>query len=284
MALTGTLREFGLVDLLSLVRVTRKSGVLSIRGQAEALDLYFRDGRLIRFTTSPEMPNLGQVLLRAGKVSQKQLDSIPPDLSSSEKAVAVALMEATGLSRSEILSLYAGQAGEAVGQAVMWSDGEFEFRPEADVGEDDVTFDLEVGAIIDRLRARQDQWRVLRSVLPHLEYSLRFPASRRLRVEPVVLGPAEWAVVTQVATSRTIEEIRQRLKLDDFQIRQSVQRLVSDGLIEIEKAREEHPPAPALPSAESDHHRREPAAVGGGASGATPRGRFLPRLFGKKRA
>src|SRR5437660_7300987 len=33
LALTGTLREFGLVDLLSLVRVTRKSGVLSIHGQ-----------------------------------------------------------------------------------------------------------------------------------------------------------------------------------------------------------------------------------------------------------
>ena len=50
-----------------------------------------------------------------------------------------------------------------------------------------------------------------------------------------MLSPTEWAVITQVATADTIEEIGQRLKLDEFQIRQSVQRLVSEGLLEIEE-------------------------------------------------
>ncbi len=284
MALTGTLREFGLVDLLSLVRVTRKSGVLSIHSQAEALDLHIGDGRLIRFSASPDGLDLGHVLLWTGKVTQEQLDAVPPELASSEKAVAVAVMEATGLSRAELLSLYAAQAGDAVGQALMWPDGEFEFRADTQVGENDITVDIDIGPIIERLRARQDQWRVLRSVLPHLQYSLRFPTSRRLRVEPVVLSPAEWGIVTQVGPSATIEEIRNRLTLDEFQVRQAVQRLVSEGLLEIEEARDE--PAALSLAAENDHGNREPAAVGTGPTTGTTTAKsgLLPRLFGRKSA
>lgn len=282
MALTGTLREFGLVDLLSLVRVTRKSGVLSIRGQAESLDLYFRDGRLIRFTTYPRKFDLGQLLLRAGRVSQDQLDSVPPDIASSEKAVAVALMEASGVSRPELVTLYAAQAGEVIGQALMWPDGEFAFRTEAALGEDDITFDLDVGTLIDGLRARQDQWRVLRSVLPHLEYRVRFPASRRQRIEAVVLSPTEWGVVTQLGGSPTLDELRQRLNLDEFQIRQSVQRLVSEGLLEIEEAREESPADLGPSGSENMRLPREAASVGAGASPGSARGGFLPRLFGRR--
>jgi Domain of unknown function (DUF4388) len=281
LALTGTLREFGLVDLLSLVRVTRKSGVLSINGQAEALDLYFRDGRLIHFATPPHRLDLGQLLLRTGRATQEQLGSIPPDLSSSEKAVAVALMEATGLTRPELLSLYAAQAGEVIGQALMWPDGEFAFGPEADLDENDVSFDLDAGSLIEGLRARQDQWRVLRSVLPHLEYRLRFSTSRRTRLEPVILSPTEWAVVTQLGGPATLDDVRQHLSLDEFQIRQAVQRLVSEGLLEIEEARQEPLPDAGLPAAESGG-QREPAPMGAGAAPPTPKGGLIPRLFGRK--
>ena len=282
MALTGTLREFGLVDLLSLVRVTRKSGVLSICSQAETLDLYFRDGRLIHFATYPRKFDLGQLVLRAGRVSQDQLDSIPPDIASSEKAVAVALMEASGISRPELVTLYAAQAGEVIGQAVMWPAGEFAFRTEAALGEDDITFDLDVGTLIDGLRARQDQWRVLRSVLPHLEYRVRFPASRRQRIEPVVLSPTEWGVVTQLGGSPTLDELRQGLNLDEFQIRQSVQRLVSEGLLEIEEAREASPADVGPSGSENMRLPREAASVGAGASPRSARGGLLPRLFGRR--
>jgi len=282
LALTGTLREFGLVDLLSLVRVTRKSGVLSIRSQADVLDLNFRDGRLVRFATSPEGVDLGQMMLAAGRVSQEQVDTIPGDLASSEKAVAVALMDASGLSRADLVSLYAAQAADAVGQALMWPDGEFEFRPDVEVGEDEITFDLDVGTIIEGMRARQDQWRVLRSVLPHLHYTLRFPRSRRLRVEPVVLSPAEWGIVTHVGTAGTIDEIRRRLKLDEFQVRQAVQRLVSEGLLEIEEAREESQPGGT--THEPNHEQLEPAGVGAGSSGNSTKSGLFPRLFGRKSA
>jgi hypothetical protein len=281
LALTGTLREFGLVDLLSLAKVTRKSGVLSIRSQAETLDLYFRDGRLIRFTTFPRLFDLGQLLLHAGRVSQAQLDSVPADVASSEKAVAVALMGASGVSRPELITLYAAEAGEIIGQALMWPEGEFAFRPEVVLGEDDITFDLDVGTLIDGLRARQDQWRVLRSVLPHLDYRVRFPASRRPRLEPVVLSPTEWVVITQVGGSPTLDELRQQLNLDEFQIRQSVQRLVSEGLLEIEEARDE-PSSDAGSGQYDDVATREPASVGANAAPRSERGGFLPRLFGRR--
>jgi Domain of unknown function (DUF4388) len=283
LALTGTLREFGLIDLLSLVKVTRKSGVLSIRSQAETLDLYFRDGRLIRFTTFPRRIDLGQLLLRSGRVSQDQLDAIPADIASSEKAVAVALMEASGVARPELITIYAAQAGDVIGQALMWLEGVFAFKPEVTLAEDDITFDVDIGTLIDGLRARQDQWRVLRSVLPHLEYRVRFPAARRQRVEPVVLSPTEWVVVTQVGSSPTLDALRQRLKLDEFQIRQSVQRLVSEGLLEIEEARDERTSDhDATAAAEGALARKEPASVGASASPQLARGGFLPRIFGRR--
>jgi hypothetical protein len=133
------------------------------------------------------------------------------------------------------------------------------------------------------LRARQDQWRVLRSVLPHLDYLVRFPTGRRQRVEPVVLSPTEWVVVTQVGGSPTLDALRQRLSLDEFQIRQSVQRLVSEGLLEIEEARDESPSDDVDPAGtEGAALRREPATVGATSSPDSARGGFLPRIFGRR--
>jgi hypothetical protein len=76
--------------------------------------------------------------------------------------------------------------------------------------------------------------------------------------------------------------IRQRLNLDEFQIRQSVQRLVSDGLLEIEEAKEELHTENDRPATESSHSEREPVAVGIAAP-QTKVG-LLPRLFGRRGA
>jgi len=283
LALTGTLREFGLVDLLSLVRVTRKSGILAIHSQAEALDLYFRDGRLIRFTTSANRLDLGDLLVRAGKATREQVAATPEAGLSSERAASTAVMEATGLSRAELLALCTAEAGKLIGQALMWHDGDFAFRDRVEVPDDAITFDLDVGGLIEGLRSRQDQWRVLRSVLPHLHYRLRFPAARRPRLEPLMLSPVEWSVVTQIGSASTLDEIRERLNLDEFQIRQSVQRLVSEGLLEIEEAPAEPIKETDSGSAEADDDRGQSVAIGASAAPRAPRAGFIPRLLGRKR-
>ena len=98
-----------------------------------------------------------------------------------------------------------------------------------------------------------------------------------------MLSPAEWGIVTQVGAAATIEEIRNRLTLDEFQVRQAVQRLVSEGLLEIEEARDEQPATAGQP-AEGDLRNREPAAVGTATHETTAKSGLLPRLFGRKSA
>jgi len=45
MALKGNLRDFSLIQLLNLVNLAHKSGVLVIEGQSDEVKIYFKDGR-----------------------------------------------------------------------------------------------------------------------------------------------------------------------------------------------------------------------------------------------
>ena len=76
MALEGTFGDFGLADIFQLVGHQKKTGVLTVRGEAGRLvTVSFEKGMVVfadEFQRS-ETERLGNVLLRTRRLSQEQL-------------------------------------------------------------------------------------------------------------------------------------------------------------------------------------------------------------------
>src|SRR5437867_3435674 len=72
MALVGNLRDFGLADFLYLVDRGYKTGRLVLQRPSDQAFLYFQNGKLVYASTSQHEERLGDLLLRAGKITPEQ--------------------------------------------------------------------------------------------------------------------------------------------------------------------------------------------------------------------
>ena len=75
MALVGTIKDFGLADILQLIGLQRKTGVLTLERPADTVTVKFLDGAVVGAETSLRNLEdlLGSVLVRTGRITQAQL-------------------------------------------------------------------------------------------------------------------------------------------------------------------------------------------------------------------
>ena len=76
MALQGTISDFGLADIFQLIGMQRKSGVLTLDRTRETVRVRFVEGRIVGAENVGVKTEhlLGTVLVRTGRIAQKQLD------------------------------------------------------------------------------------------------------------------------------------------------------------------------------------------------------------------
>ena len=72
MALVGTLKDFGLADILQLIGLQRKSGLLTLEHGPDRVTVKFLEGAVVGADTSTRNLEelLGSVLVRTGRITE----------------------------------------------------------------------------------------------------------------------------------------------------------------------------------------------------------------------
>ena len=75
MALVGTIKDFGLADILQLIGLQRKTGLLTLEHDTDMVTVKFLEGAVVGADTSTRNLEdlLGSVLVRTGRITQAQL-------------------------------------------------------------------------------------------------------------------------------------------------------------------------------------------------------------------
>ena len=130
MSLVGNLEDLGLGDILQIVSLSRKSGVLSLSSRNREGKLVFCNGQVTRATSSVYRENLGHLLLRKKLV----------DLESLKKALTIQQQSPESPRLGEVLAERFAVPGEAIDHAVReqvekivysffgWTEGTFSFQ------------------------------------------------------------------------------------------------------------------------------------------------------------
>ena len=76
MALQGTINDFGLADILQLIGIQRKSGILTIQNDDDVVTVKFLEGQVVGADTKRRSVEdlLGAVLVNTGRITESQLD------------------------------------------------------------------------------------------------------------------------------------------------------------------------------------------------------------------
>lgn len=237
MALKGRLRDFSLAQLLNLVNLARKSGLLTIDAPQGHASLYFREGKLIHAALNgPEAGSgdLARVLTRAGKVTPDQIRMLQAQgRARSDKELGLLLINAGYMGQAEILQSLRAHLLEVVYAIFTWDDGLFEFEQHVAPPTGSISVPISLENIILEGRRRREELAELQTELPSLDVTLRFADGPGANLRNINLSVDEWRVISFINPRNTVAQIAQYNNMNEFQVRKIVSKLLREGLVEI---------------------------------------------------
>lgn len=185
MALKGTLKDFGITDILQLIGQQQKSGVLYLQGKNEQVEISFVDGNVARAQshTRKSRELLGAMLVASGLLTQGELGEALEVQKRTLKRLGDILVADGKLTSAEIRDMTQLQTSETIYGLFAWNQGTYEFVQQ------DVEHDPAQGVLtrpesmlLEGFR-RIDEWPMVRKRVPSL--SLTFKRLKTLAPAPL---------------------------------------------------------------------------------------------------
>ena len=131
MALQGTIKDFGLGDILQLIGIQRKTGVLTMESAEDTVTVKFLDGQVVGADTrSRNLEDLlGSVLVRTGRITEAQLQEALKVQRSTLQRVGYILATTGSISEEDLREALRIQVLQIVYRLFRWRDGKYHFTP-----------------------------------------------------------------------------------------------------------------------------------------------------------
>jgi hypothetical protein len=128
MSLVGSLEDLGLGDILQIVHLSGKSGVLALRSAIGEGQIVFERG-LMRSATTRDLPHdLRELLVRSRKLDADAVAEAVREARRKQAPLARVIVERGLLSAEALEDLRAQNASDAVLEMFRWREGEFSFE------------------------------------------------------------------------------------------------------------------------------------------------------------
>src|SRR5882672_7129679 len=171
MALSGTLKDFGIADILQLIGHQTKTGRLTLKTLGHEVEVFFKEGNVIfaseRARDSKEL--LGSLLLRAELLTQGQLDEALTTQQRTLKRLGDILVESGAVVKARLSQMMRLQTTETLYKLFGWKNGSYEFSQE-EVDPAKSIFDpIRAESILLEGFRRMDEWPALKKKVPWAE-------------------------------------------------------------------------------------------------------------------
>lgn len=258
MALQGSLRDFSIADILQLIALQKKTGLLTLKSPDDTVNLGFSDGALVSAESSAKRidTRLGTVLVKTRRLSADALSKALEIQGQTLQRLGFILLKNGFCSAEDLRAGLDIQIRKIAYAVFRWTDGDYIFDQQ-----DRIDYDHEFvgpigveGLLMEGARMT-DEWPVIEKVVrsPELVYR-RVPVSQP--VEPageessddpfsetvlsrsikttnaIHISAPEWAIYEFVDGRRRVGDIIERTFLSEFEGAKAFYDLVSRGLIE----------------------------------------------------
>jgi len=128
MSLVGSLEDLGLGDILQIVSLSRKSGILKLNSRSGEGRIVLRDGKVWAATVKGEPEDLRSILIGGGFIDDAEFDAAVNRSRRTGMAREAALCESTAITSEQIEVLRREHVERAVIAMFSWIYGEFSFE------------------------------------------------------------------------------------------------------------------------------------------------------------
>lgn len=199
MSLEGRLRELGLAEVLQLLGLSRKTGVLELQAQLQgrAACVHLLNGALI-------------------DACQWNVGDAEPD-------------------RTATSGRNAKRVAACVFELLTWRDGDFRFLPDAAVVIGNGV-KLSVESLLVEAASSAEAWEQIGDLIPHQRVIPTFVDVEPKSLPLLRLGPQEWEVLTRVDGIRDLPELASALGREVIDVAELVHRLIAAGLLTLRES------------------------------------------------
>ncbi len=236
MAIEGPLRELSIHDVFQLLDLSRETGVLTVssRVRQNRGSVYFDQGAIVHARIDSNPHPLGTVLLKAGKVTEADLQRAGGMQHRGDRRRLGEILVAIGsLSRRELDRQVRMQIEEVVFEMMSWREGYFAFRegPPVDIAAE-ATVRIPTGLLLLEATRRIDEWSRIAARVPHAGI-VPVLAAANADGGRLELFAAEWELLAVVDGERDLRAIGELLGRSEFDIARTAFGLESAGIIQL---------------------------------------------------
>ncbi len=252
MALTGTLKDFGIAEILQLIGQQAKSGVLHLKSRDDVIHIAMADGNLVsaESLSRKARERLGTMLVRAEVITKEQLDRALEVQKRTLRRLGDVLVELGLVTKEDLRETTALQTTETVYRLFHWKSGTYEFEPGDVEWDRETVTPLRAESVLMEGFRQVDEWPLIRrritstamtfERLRTLEHRRAARRSRRdggdessagRTGEMGNVGANEVSVFDLVAPGRMVEKIVDLSCLGEFETCKALSNLVTLGYL-----------------------------------------------------
>ena len=159
MALEGTLKEFGLTDILQLIYYQRKTGVLTVEAGFDRIRIFFYEGNIVFVESSKRAESrMGKLLLKKGLIKSGQLEGALAQQKLTGAKLGNTLVRMGAISADVLKETLIHQFTELISYLFTWKQGRYEFKPQGIPIDKDVPISLDTQHILMEGLRILDEW------------------------------------------------------------------------------------------------------------------------------
>lgn len=243
MALKGTLRDFGIAEILQLIGQQAKSGTLHLQSPEDEIHVLFSDGNVVSADAGRRAKDrLGGLLVRAGILSREDLARALAAQRRTLRRLGDLLVEMGLVAKQDLKDITKLQTTETVYKLFHWKDGTYEFEPGEVEWDKETVTPLRAESVLMEGFRRIDEWPLVRKKIPSplCTFERTGPAPDQLPPpapqddeDEGGLGPKERRTYAAIEPGRTVPELSDLARLGEFDGSKALMNLASLGLVKV---------------------------------------------------
>ncbi|MFH1336087.1 MAG: DUF4388 domain-containing protein [Candidatus Zixiibacteriota bacterium] len=231
--LTGNLSTVSLSDLLQLISVSGKTGMLVISRESQKREIYFKKGDIIYATSmGSEDELLGNLLLSQRKILKPDLEKALSLQKLTNKRLGDILYEMRTLTRDEVIECLQVQIEEIIYSLFGWNSGEFVFYDGKLPHSEQITTQLGTMNVIMEGSRRIDEWTQIKETFPSDSIELWVIRNPKIKSTLVKISVDELQLLPLISGNRTISELLSVSPLREFHTYKALYNLYNSGWVE----------------------------------------------------
>jgi len=229
--LTGNIKDVSLTKILVFLNRNRKTGTLIVKTPVFTKKVYILKGDAIFASSTYEDDRLGEMLIKAGKITLEQYDESVELLKKTGKRQGAILVERGYLSPKDLFWGVKYQVKEIIYSLFQLEDAMYEFQEGEIPQQEVITLKMSTGNLIYEGVKRIDNWTRIKKEMPDADTVLKLSSDPVSLFQDIELGQQDRKMLSLIDGTKTIKQLIGSSRIRSFDATKILYVLWSIGVV-----------------------------------------------------